>query len=118
VSTLEIVSDNENKLLSRREIIVNFKGGSGFITRPAAIEAISTRLGVPKEAVRIVSLQGKFGLRDLVARVYVYLDQKQIKKQLPPYLAIRELPKDQRKAAREALKPKPAPAGEAAAKKA
>ncbi len=119
MSTVEIVSDNENKLLSRREVIVNFRAGSGFISRPQAVETICARLGVPKEAVRIISLQGKFGLRDLVARVYVYLDQKQIKKQLPPYLAIRELPKDQRKAARDALKPKPSAPGEAApAKKA
>ena len=116
MSTIEIVNDTENKLLSRREIILNFKGGSGFITRQSATEAISTRLGVPKEAVKILRLHGKFGLRDLIAQVYVYSDPKQIKKQLPPYLGIRELPKEERKKAREALKPKPAPAGEAAKK--
>jgi ribosomal protein S24E len=116
LSTIEILSDKENKLLSRREVIVNFRGGSGFITRQAAVEAISSRLGVPKENVRIIALEGKFGLRDLVARVFVYTDPKEIKKQLPPYLAIRELPKEERKKAREALKPKPAPAGEAAKK--
>jgi ribosomal protein S24E len=116
LSTIEIVTETQNKLLSRREIVVNFKGGSGFITRPSAIEAIATRLGVPKESVRILRLQGKFGLRDLIAQVYVYSDPKVIKKQLPPYLAIRELPKEERKKAREALKPKPEPAGEAAKK--
>jgi len=91
---------------------VNFKGGSGFITRQAAIESIASRLGVAKDKVRIIELQGKFGVRDLLARVYVYTDTKQIKKQLPPYLAIRELPKEERKKAREALKPKPAAPGE------
>ncbi|MDA4110978.1 MAG: hypothetical protein OK439_00455 [Thaumarchaeota archaeon] len=116
MSTIEIVNDNQNKLLSRREIVLNFKGGSGFITRKSAVEAISTRFGVPKESVRIISMQGKFGMRDLEAQVFVYSDMKQIKKQLPPYLEIRELPKEERKKAREALKPKPAPPGEAAKK--
>jgi len=112
-----VLKDSENKLLSRREISAVFKGGSGFITRAAAAEAISSRLGVPKENVRIISLEGKFGLRDLFARVYVYSDADEIKKQLPPYLSIRELPKDERKKARDALKPKPAAAGTETAKK-
>lgn len=112
-----MLKDSENKLLSRREIIAVFKGGSGFITRSGAAEALSSRLGVPKNRIRIISLEGKFGLRDLFANVYVYSSTDEIKKQLPPYLSIRELPKDERKKAREALKPKQAaPAGEAAKK--
>jgi ribosomal protein S24E len=118
LSTIEIVKETDNKLLSRKEITANFRGGSGFITRQAAIDSISSKLGVSKEAVKILSLQGKFGMRDLVAQVYVYTDLNQVKKQLPPYLGIRELPKEERKKAREALKPKPAPAGADATKKA
>jgi ribosomal protein S24E len=117
LSTIEITRDIENKLLSRREVVLNFKGGSGFITRSSAVEAVSTRLGVPKDKVRIISLQGKFGLRDLTAHAYIYSDSNQIKRQLPAYLAIRELPKEERKKAREALKPKPAAPAEAAKKK-
>jgi ribosomal protein S24E len=115
-STFEVLKDNENKLLSRRELTVVFHGGSGFVSRPAAAEAISSRMGVSKDKVRIISLRGKFGLRDLVASAYVYSDPNEVKKQLPPYLGIRELPKDERKKAREALKPKPAAPAEAAKK--
>jgi len=110
VSSFEVLKDNENKLLSRRELTVVFKGGSGFISRPAAAEAISSRMGVTKDKVRVVSLEGKFGLRDLVASAYIYSDVNEMKKQLRPFLSIRELPKGERKAAREALKPKPTPA--------
>jgi ribosomal protein S24E len=117
MSTLEVLKDSENKLLSRRELAVVFKGGSGFVSRPAAAEAISSRLGVPKDRVKVISLNGKFGLRDLFASVYVYHDAKDMKKQIPPYVSIRELPKDQRKQAREALKPKPAAPGADTAKK-
>jgi ribosomal protein S24E len=118
MSTIEVLKDSENKLLSRRELTVLFKGGSGFITRPSAAEAISTRLGAPKEKVKVISLLGKFGLRDLEARAYIYADASEMKKQLPAFLSIRELPKEERKKAREALKPKAAPAGGEAAKKA
>lgn len=117
MSTVEVEKDSENKLLSRRELTVIFRGGSGFVSRPAAAEAISSRFGVPKEKVKIVSLQGKFGLRDLVANVYVYSEGSEMKKQLPAFLSIRDLPKEERKKAREALKPKPAPAGAEPAKK-
>lgn len=116
MSTIEITKDLENKLLSRREVVLNFKGGSGFITRSSAAEAISTKLGIPKDKIRIISLEGKFGLRDLVAVAYIYTDSSQIKKRLPAYLAIRGLPKEERKKAREALKPKPTAPAEAAKK--
>ena len=113
---IEILKDSENKLLSRRELTLVFKGGSGFVTRPGAAEAISTRLGVPKDKVKVISLEGEFGIRDLLARAYVYSDSGEMKKQLPTFLSIRELPKDERKKAREALKPKPAAPGAEPAK--
>ncbi len=116
MSTIEVLKDSENKLLSRRELTVVFKGGSGFITRTAVAEAISSRLGVSKEKVKVISLEGKFGVRDLVGSVYVYSDVGEIKKQLPVFLSIRDLPKEERKKAREALKPNPAPAGAEAPK--
>jgi ribosomal protein S24E len=115
---MEVLKDSENKLLSRREVTVLFRGGSGFITRPSATEAISSRLGVQKDKVRVISLQGKFGLRDLVGTAYVYSEASEMKKQLPSFLSIRELPKEERKKAREALKPKPAAAGAEPAKQA
>ena len=117
MSAIEILKDSENKLLSRRELTVIFRGGSGLITRPGAAEAISSRMGVQKDKVSVVSLQGKFGLRDLVGKIYVYTDAGEMKKQLPVFQSIRSLPKGERKAAREALKPKPALPGADAAKK-
>ena len=118
LSTLEIISEKENKLLSRREITANFRAGSGLITRQAAADAISSRMGVGKDKVRIMSLRGKFGVRDLVAQAYIYTDSKQTGAQLPKYLGIRDLPtKDERKKAREALKPKAGPAAAGEAKK-
>ncbi len=117
LSTLEIVNETENRMLSRRELVLTFKAGSGLVTRQSAAEAIATKLGVSKDKVKLVSLHGKFGLRDLKAVAYVYSDTKLINRQLPKYMAIRELPKEERKKAREAAKPKPAAQAPEATKK-
>ncbi|MGI0091007.1 MAG: hypothetical protein ACREBS_04810 [Nitrososphaerales archaeon] len=117
MSTIEIINEIENQLLARRELSLSFKGGSGLVTRHAAAEAIATKLGVPMASVKLISLQGKFGLRDLTARAYVYSDSKLIKKQLPKYMMTRELPKEERKKAREAAKAKAAAPAQPAKKK-
>ncbi len=110
MSTLDVTSDSENKLLSRREVSVTFVGGSGLITRQSAAEAISQKLGVKKENVQVISLAGKFGNRDLLGRAYVFSNEKDAKTQLRPFMLIRQLPKDERKKAREELKKSKAPA--------
>lgn len=109
---MEIVSDKDNRLLSRREYVLNFKGGSGLVSRQSAIEAIATRLGVSKDGVKVIALRGRFGKRDLEAVAYVYSDSKAVSRQLPKYLLLRELSKEDRKKAREAAKSKPAGAPE------
>ena len=113
MSTLQVTSDSDNELLSRREVVGTFTGGNGLITRQSAAEAIGTKLGVKRQDVQVLSLRGKFGTRDLQVNAYVFSDEKSVKKQLPKYLSIRQLPtKDERKKAREELKKakKPAPA--------
>jgi ribosomal protein S24E len=104
LSTLEIKNETENRLLSRKELVCNFSLGSGLITRQGAVDAIASRLGVKKESVKLISLTPKFGSRDLTAKAYVYSDLDAIDRQLPKYLAIRQLSKEDRKKAKEAKK--------------
>ncbi len=113
VSTLQIVKESENKMLSRRELVLIFKGGSGLVSRQSAADAIASKLGVTKEKIKLISLSGKFGTRDVKASIYVYDDLDVIKSQLPKYLALRELSKEERKKAKEAAKPKAVPAEQA-----
>ena len=108
MSAIEILNERDNKLLARKEYSVNFVGGSGFITRQAAAEALAAKLGVDKSLVKIISLTSKFGLRNLTGTVFVYSGPKEVNRQLPKYMSVRELPKDERKKAREAAKPQPA----------
>ena len=108
MSTIEIVSERENALLARKEYLLNFIGGSGLVTRQAAAEAIATKLGVDKTLVKLISLEGKFGMRDFKARAFVYRKADEMKRQLPKYMFLRELSKEDRKKAREAFKQQPA----------
>ena len=122
MSAFEITSDSDNRLLSRREIVGTFASGNGFVTRNSAADALSSKLGVKKDDIQILSLKGKFGTRDLQVKAYVFSDAQSLKEQLPKYLAIRQLPsKDERKKARDemkkAKKPSPAAAGGAEAPK-
>jgi ribosomal protein S24E len=112
LSTIELLSDSENKLLSRREVECVFRGGNGFLTRDGAAEAIAAKVGVPKEDVQVVSLKGRFGVRDLKASALIFADPSARKRQLPDYFRIRQLPKEERKKAKEQKKGKAAPTAE------
>jgi ribosomal protein S24E len=98
---LEVISDSENKLLGRREMNVRFRSGSGILTRQAAAEAISSKVGTAKEQVQVLSLKGKFGVRDIEAHVYVFSNANDAKRQLSDYILLRHLPKEERKKLRE-----------------
>lgn len=117
MSTIEIVRDQENKMLSRRELALNFRGGSGMVTRKSATEAIAAKVNVTADKVKLISLQGKYGDRDLSAIAYVYSNPELIKKQLPKYMMLRELSKEDRKKAKDAAKAEKAKAAAPAEKK-
>lgn len=115
MSTIEILEDSENKLLGRRELRLKFKAGNGLLTRQGAVEAIATRMGVNKDNVKVISLYGSFGLRDVDARAYLFSDARAAKEQLADYVLLRHLSKDERKKIREDRK-KAATANPATAK--
>ncbi len=106
MSTIEICSDSESKLLSRREFTCVFRGASGLLTRRGAAEAIAEKVGVAMERVQIVSLMGGFGTRDLNASAYIFSQPNPSNSQLPEHLRIRQLPKEERKKARDEKKAK------------
>ncbi len=114
MSTFEITSDEENALLNRRELVGVFHGGSGLLTRQGATEAIASKIGADKDKVQVISLEGKFGTRDLSAKAYVFAEKNGAKKQLAPYFFVRGLSKEDRAKAKEERKkaktatPKPA----------
>ena len=87
----------ENKLLERKEAVYLFKGMAGKLTRADAAKAVAEDLGVPEEKVVPIKLKTVFGTRDVKGTFYVYDDLEKAKRQLPEYIFLRMLSKEERK---------------------
>jgi ribosomal protein S24E len=101
LSVVEVVKDSQNELLGRRELSVKFIAGSGILTRKSAAEAIASRVAAKVENVQVISLTGRFGVRDVDAIAYVFDSPDQAKKQLAEYVLLRHYSKEDRKKIRE-----------------
>ena len=121
---LEVVllEDNNNVLLKRREIKSIIKNASGSLKRQDAADLIANKLKVDKKNLLPISIKSEYGNPDLVTLMYYFDKIDDEKKQIPRYLFLRSLSKDERKkiiddekAAR--LKAKQAAVAEAKSKK-
>ncbi len=119
---ITLLEDNNNILLKRREIKSLIKNAVGSIKRQDAADLVANKLKLNKKNILPVSIKSEFGNPDVVAMMYYYDDISDAKKQIPRYLFLRSLTKDERKkiiddekAAR--LKAKQAAVAEAKSKK-
>lgn len=122
--SLEVVllEDNNNNLLKRREIKSIIKNASGSLKRQDAAELVANKLKVDKKNLLPISIKSEFGNPDVLTLMYYFDKIDDAKKQIPRYLFLRSLSKDERKkiiddekAAR--LKAKQAAVAEAKSKK-
>lgn len=97
--SLEVVllEDNNNVLLKRREIKSVIKNAFGSIKRQDATELIANKLKINKNNLLPVSIKSEFGNPDILTLIYYYEDMKDAKKQIPRYLFLRSMSKDERK---------------------
>jgi len=113
--SFQIVEDNRNELLRRREVDGIFKSMAGFLKRQEAVNMVAKSLKVDAKKVYLISLRTKTGTRDVSGLFYIYDKPEDAKKQLPEYLSLRMLPKEEKeKTIKEAKKKEPvkAPAKE------
>ncbi|MGN6708018.1 MAG: hypothetical protein ACTHKF_01565 [Candidatus Nitrosocosmicus sp.] len=117
-----ILKDNNNVLLKRREIESVIRNASGSIKRQDAAELVADKLKVDKKNLLPISIKSEFGNPDVNTLMYYFDKIDDAKKQIPRYLFLRSLSKDERKkiiddekAAR--LKAKQAAVAEAKSKK-
>jgi ribosomal protein S24E len=92
----ELLYSRDNKLLGRKELVYLFKDAAGSLTRKDAIEYVASQLSVSPENVVLVKLEGLFGKRDVQGKFYVYSDSEEARRQLPEYLFLRNLSKEER----------------------
>jgi ribosomal protein S24E len=87
----------ENALLGRREATYLFKESAGMLSRPQAVKIVANDLGVKEDNIVPIAIRGKHGTRDVVGTFYVFEDMKVAKDQLPKYMFLRSMAKDERK---------------------
>jgi small subunit ribosomal protein S24e len=97
--SLEVVllEDNNNVLLKRREIKSVIKNALGSVKRQDAVELIANKLKLNKNNVLPVTIKSEFGNPDILTLMYYYDNMEEAKKQIPRYLFLRALLKDERK---------------------
>ena len=117
-----LVEDNNNALLKRREIKTLIKNATGSIKRQEAVELVANKLKLDKNNILPISIKSEYGNPDVFALMYCYDKIDDAKKQIPRYLFLRSLAKDERKKIIDdekatRLKAKQAAAAEAKSKK-
>jgi small subunit ribosomal protein S24e len=91
------LEDRNNSLLNRREVKVTFKNAAGRVKRIDASEMLAKQFNIDKKAVIPVRMSGETGKTDLHGTFYIYHNEEEAKKQLPRYMILRTMPKEERK---------------------
>jgi small subunit ribosomal protein S24e len=84
--------------LDRRELKVIIKNVKGQLTKPDASSIIATHFKLDQqEQIIPISMHSETGLADIHASFYVYKSLEDAKRQLPRYLMLRNMSKQDRK---------------------
>ena len=82
MSLIEMLSDENNSFLSRREIVCDFNGLGGKLKKLEAIEMITKEFKLDGKVVIPIKLQNHTGQPKITGTFYVYDDEKLAKEQV------------------------------------
>jgi small subunit ribosomal protein S24e len=100
LSSQEVVTlqDRHNALLNRRELKVIIKNVQGQLTKTNALSVVATHFKLSRqEQVVPILMQSQTGRTDIHASFYVYKSQEDAQQQLPRYVMLRNMSKEDRK---------------------
>jgi ribosomal protein S24E len=100
----ELLQQQENKFLSRREVTARFTEIKGNLKRDDAASMIAQQLNVNKANVFPLKIEFEAGRDSAKGTFYIYSDVELAKKYLPKFLMIRSLSKEERKKVREEMR--------------
>jgi ribosomal protein S24E len=86
---IEILSDENNSFLSRREIICDFKALGGKLKKLEAVEMITKELKLVGKIVIPIKLQNHTGQPKITGIFYVYDDEKLAREHVNPTIFAR-----------------------------
>jgi len=101
MSMIEMLSDEKNSLLSRREITCDFKGLGGKLKKLEAVEMITKEFKLDGKIVIPMKLQNHTGQPKIMGIFYVYDDEKLAREHVNPTIFARldkaKSPKEEKK---------------------
>ena len=100
MSLQEVITlqDRNNPLLNRREIKVIIKNSQGQLSRVKATSLIAGHFRLNKQQQIIpISMKSETGLTDVYASFHVYSSLENAQQQLPRYVMLRNMSKEDRK---------------------
>jgi len=86
MSMIEMLSDEKNSLLSRREITCDFKGLGGKLKKLEAVEMITKEFKLDGKIVIPMKLQNRTGQPKITGTFYVYDDEKLAREHVSPVI--------------------------------
>ena len=89
MSMIEILSDENNSFLSRREIICDFKGLGGKLKKLEAVKMITKELKLDGKIIIPIKLQNHTGQPKITGIFYVYDDEKLAREHVNPTIFAR-----------------------------
>lgn len=94
---MEILKENENKLLHRKELDIVFKDLTATPSKKDIVAAVSANMGASEGAIVLGSVHQKFGKREARVYVKVYESEDALKKIEPKPKEKKEEPKGENK---------------------
>jgi small subunit ribosomal protein S24e len=92
------VQDRNNVLLNRRELIVIIKNSHGKLNKASAASLVADHFHLNAEQPIIpILMKYETGRTDIHASFYVYPTLEDARRQLPKYMMLRNMPKEDRK---------------------
>ena len=89
MSLIEMLSDENNSFLSRREIVCDFNGLGGKLKKLEAIEMITKEFKLDGKVVIPIKLQNHTGQPKITGTFYVYDDEKLAREHVNPVIFTR-----------------------------
>jgi len=94
---MEILKENENKLLRRKELDIVLRDLAATPSKKDIVSAVSAHLGVSPFAIVLGSVHQKFGKKEARFYVKVYESEDALKKVEPKPKEKKEEPKEEKK---------------------
>ena len=84
MSMIQTIKDENNALLSRREIVCSFKGLGGKLKKSEAVDMVTKEFSLNEKVVVPIRLKNETGMTNITGTFFVYEDEKLAREHINP----------------------------------